>query len=1394
MAQLVLATAGAVVGGLFGMPQLGWAIGSLLGAAIAGGQTQKSQGPRLGDLKVTGTEYGQAIPYMRSHTRTAGQLIWASTRREIATTTTQGKGGPSAETTTYTYEVDVLYLLSDNEIAGVSRIWNNGKLVYTALAASTVASVAASNATEQWTRVTVYGGAASQLPDPTYEAAVGAANAPAYRGRGTLFIEGLQLGSSGQIPNLTFEVCVTATQTGQVAASNLWRNMPATDGFGVPGFSESQYILPVILSGDLNYYAVDGDTATLSSTYAPPNGNFIQGVSDESCVCTYYSGTPLVVTITWGENASSSSFTNGTSGFNSPNNFAKRGDVVVMNNTTTGKLRRFTRAGGAAGAVTGGTYSIYSFAIGTSQVYALDDTWVSVYVFTTTTMALAATLSAPEPGMSGVVMTNDAGDLFCQKGYNLYKWDGSAWYLFSAMASTLGDNHGIGPRNSIVGNVLYTVQPDTGANLWKLTKGDIAIVLAPLNESVASVVSLLCLRAGLSAGQFDVTALSSITRQVRSLAISQVGNTRAVLELLATAYFFEMVLSDKLYFRPRGAASVATIPYADLGASSNPEGAAEPFALRPLNDLEIPAVVTVNYIDVDADYERGAQSSDRLRSTSKTTSSVDIALGLTASEAKGIADTMVLDQIASALTTKIALLDTYAALEPTDPVVATAEDGSTFRLRLVKLNAAAGVREFDAVIDDASVLTSAGITMPAATSSIVVAAPADTVLNLLDIPILRDADDDPGFYASAKGSTSPYAGAALYRSPDDVNYAQIATITESAVSGTASTTLGDFAPGDAVIDEVNSLTVNVGAGQLAGTTRTTLFTDVSVNALLVGSEIIRFLNAALVSTGVYTLTGLLRGQRGTGWAIAGHAASERVVLLKTTGLRRLSEEASAIGVPTYYKGVTIGRRLSTATAQAFADTGIGLKPFSPVDLRVARSTAGDVTLSWKRRTRLSTSASSVPLGESSESYSIDIYSDSSFTTVLRTLTSTTQSVVYTQAQQATDFGSLPSSISCKVYQVSDEVGRGYPLQSTVSTDNGVAVFVPDTLNPRPIVLLSAGDQWLASREGTSGGSRSLGLYTYSHPDTEALLLGFTGASATTPYLLGLALTASNPSTGAFVLYLRAQTNPSGFRKMFYGVLPGSCLQVTPSFMTATPPIGIWWTGSEFRALLSDGHVWSSTTGATWADQGASSGGPSSTAGNLSGAYIVVVGTKLAMKFENSVYTCSSTDGITWTAATGDVASLPTATYSDYFALVGIASTGSRAVLIAYGKKPSDGTTYGLVYTSTDGAAWTKVEETNYYGPSVFSRSSQFNGAVTTFNGDFLCDLWPAVPGSAQADIATLHDFGGGVLLEYAYKAELAGIGGSSAVLAAGLGTTGFALDTLYSTTDLAAFSGLIWTE
>jgi hypothetical protein len=191
MAQLVVAAAGATIGFMVAGPtgaQIGWAAGSMIGGAMFA-PTQKSAGPRLDDLKVGTSQYGTPIPYVAGSPRIAGQIVWASAKREIATTQSAGgKGGGGSEYTSYTYEVDLLILLTDNQIAGVRRIWANGEVIWSAVASAGVATLTASANCTAWSRMTIYTGTPGQLPDPTYEAAVGTANAPAYRGRGAVFI------------------------------------------------------------------------------------------------------------------------------------------------------------------------------------------------------------------------------------------------------------------------------------------------------------------------------------------------------------------------------------------------------------------------------------------------------------------------------------------------------------------------------------------------------------------------------------------------------------------------------------------------------------------------------------------------------------------------------------------------------------------------------------------------------------------------------------------------------------------------------------------------------------------------------------------------------------------------------------------------------------------------------------------------------------------------------------------------------------------------------------------------------------------------------------------------------------------------------------------------------
>jgi hypothetical protein len=504
--------------------------------------------------------------------------------------------------------------------------------------------------------------------------------------------------------------------------------------------------------------------------------------------------------------------------------------------------------------------------------------------------------------------------------------------------------------------------------------------------------------------------------------------------MLAAAYHFDCVLSDKLYFRPRASASVATLTFDEFGVSVDSNNNADPLPLTQANELEIPAQLALTYSNIDGDYQTDTQYSDRLLTGMESTAAAQVPMGFTASEAKQIADTMLLDKAVSALSTTITLDIRRAALQPTDVILLTGEDASSYRMRIVKRIDAGGVTTLACVADDASILTQSGATSGGTASQTTVAALATTSMVLMDIPLLRDVDNLPGFYLGVTGSAAHWTSCAVYDSLDDLTYSQALTMADQTALGTCTTALGSWTGGN-VFDETNTVTVNVGAiQQLASVTRDDILTNTGINAALIGTELVQYRSATLVSAGVYTLSGLLRGRRGTEWAQTGHASGERFVALGTSGLRFVPLQSGDLGRLRYYKAASAGQKLSAVTAQPITPAGVALECFSPVNLRANRSTT-DTALTWTRRTRLSTRLVgslpiNAPLGEVTEAYDVEVW-DSSYTTLKRTISSNTPAATYTAADQVTDFGSTQAVLYLKIYQLSATVGRGYPLTASI---------------------------------------------------------------------------------------------------------------------------------------------------------------------------------------------------------------------------------------------------------------------------------------------------------------------------------------------------------------------------
>ncbi|TYO85040.1 baseplate multidomain protein megatron [Oceanicella actignis] len=198
MATLVLAAAGAALGGAAGGAVLGVGaatIGQAAGAIVGGLIDQKVLGSgseavargKASTLRIQTSQEGAPIPRVQGRMRVAGQVIWSTRFKEHVARRGGGKGG-GPTVSEYSYTISFAVALCEGPIERIGRVWADGKpLDMEAIS---------------WR---LHKGDESQGPDPLIEAVEG--EAPAYRGVAYLVFEDLPVGSFGnRMPQINVEV------------------------------------------------------------------------------------------------------------------------------------------------------------------------------------------------------------------------------------------------------------------------------------------------------------------------------------------------------------------------------------------------------------------------------------------------------------------------------------------------------------------------------------------------------------------------------------------------------------------------------------------------------------------------------------------------------------------------------------------------------------------------------------------------------------------------------------------------------------------------------------------------------------------------------------------------------------------------------------------------------------------------------------------------------------------------------------------------------------------------------------------------------------------------------------------------------------------------------------
>jgi hypothetical protein len=539
--------------------------------------------------------------------------------------------------------------------------------------------------------------------------------------------------------------------------------------------------------------------------------------------------------------------------------------------------------------------------------------------------------------------------------------------------------------------------------------------------SLASIISDLCARAGLA--PTDIL-LNEIDQSVRGYVMNRRASMRDVLEPLLGTFFVDAVETDGvLHFIPRGQDAIAAIPYDDLGAV---EGATEENPVRLVEtrdqELELPLRIDLTHYDPDRDYQSNTQNAARNSNavTTKDQQTVELSIVLSADEAAQVAEKTLTNAWIGRTTASFNLPPKWLRLNPTDVVELLLND-ATLKLRLTQVDFGGNnIVACQAVSEDEIAYTSNAKGTNVALSSAIIPIATPISALVMDLPMLRAEDDGLGLYYTFGIKSA--GGASIYRSPDGVTWDIIGTGSEIPTYGWASSALpAPLSPWS--WDETNKVQISLSSGSLDS--KTALEVLNWNNAALLGNEIIQWRNATLLAENLYELSGLLRGRRGTEWAVGSHAIGDKFVVLATGSLYRMVMASTQIGQTAYYKALPSGGDWDDAAQTSHKFNAASLRCFSPVHLKGARDELGNLTLTWARRTRWNgewLDEIDIPLFEAEEAYQIDILKGS---TAVRTLTANTTSTTYSAVDQTTDFGAAQSVLSVAVYQMNSTIGRGY---------------------------------------------------------------------------------------------------------------------------------------------------------------------------------------------------------------------------------------------------------------------------------------------------------------------------------------------------------------------------------
>lgn len=560
------------------------------------------------------------------------------------------------------------------------------------------------------------------------------------------------------------------------------------------------------------------------------------------------------------------------------------------------------------------------------------------------------------------------------------------------------------------------------------------LVEAQEEVTVGAICTEICALAGIDP---NTVSTSTLQGTVRGFAVGNKASGVGALQPLALVYDFDVgEHAGGLRCQARGTAPLGVVRHQDLAGHENGNDRPDTIRWNRGTEAQLPREAVLTFPDPDRDFQPNSQRAIRASGSADSNLSSQVAVVLSADHGRRVADRMLWEawtgrQFASTTTddrwvgmqtARCYIFETPAGLEP---------------LRVVrKTRGWNGVIELDLRRDRANVYKSTSTGAGAATPPQTVPSPGESEIILLDIPLLLDADNvtqASGFYWGLVGSGAGWRGGDALRGldvggPFEELGPEGVELTVGEVADALPAPAGDIFADP--WDDVNTILVELRREDMELTSATADELAVGANAIWLGDlndtptgEIMQFGTATLVTGGVYELSHLKRGQRGTEFAAELHGAGETLVLLEPSALNRSDFGTTDLGQERAYKGVSLLTLEADADAVLFTNEGTSLRPYEPVNLTVTGDTGDNLDLDWVRRSRVGNDVSPPPLAEDAEAYEVRIM-NAAGTVIVRTANTTAPTFLYTLAMQTADFGGAVSDLRWRVAQVSAVYGPG----------------------------------------------------------------------------------------------------------------------------------------------------------------------------------------------------------------------------------------------------------------------------------------------------------------------------------------------------------------------------------